>query len=73
MQLNIYIPKDKANVLAKLDALSRQLGKPKNEMVIEALERYLWVSANTGGLGKYATRVTGSLSRHDIYGDRPKP
>ena len=73
LQLNIYVPKDKESLLAKLDAMSKELGKPKNEMVIEALERYLRLSAGAGELGKYPTKVTGPLSRRDIYGDRAKP
>lgn len=73
MQLNIYVPKDKEDLLARLDAVSKELGRPKNEMVIEALERYLRLNAPIAELGKYATRVTGSLSRRDIYGDRVKP
>lgn len=73
LQLNIYVPRDKEDVLARLDAVSKELGRPKNEMVIEALERYLRLNAPTVELGKYPTRVTGSLSRRDIYGDRAKP
>jgi hypothetical protein len=73
MQLNIYVPKHRAGVVAKLDALAKELGKPKNELVIEALERYLRSYAHAGSLGKYATKATGSLSRQDIYGDRTRP
>jgi len=73
LQLNIYVPKGKEGILAKLDAVSRDLGKPKNEIVIEALERYLRLSAATIELGRYPTKVVGSLSRKEIYGDRVKP
>ena len=38
MQLNIYVPKEKERVLIQLDALSRDLGRPKNEIVLMALE-----------------------------------
>lgn len=73
MQLNIYVPKDKEGLVARLDSVSRQTGKPKNEMVIEALEQYLRLSPSVGALGAYPSTVTGSLSRRDIYGDRTKP
>jgi hypothetical protein len=72
MQLNIYVPKDKQDIVRKLDAAARVLGRPKNELVIEALEKYLRTNSPTVRLGKYPTRVIGSLSRTDIYGDRVK-
>ena len=72
MQLNIYVPKEKEALLARLDAVSKEQGRPKNEMVIEALERYLRLTRVSVELGKYAMGVTGSLSRRDIYEGRPK-
>lgn len=30
MQLNIYVPKDKQDIVRKLDAAARALGRPKN-------------------------------------------
>jgi hypothetical protein len=41
-------------------------------LVIEALEQYLQTNARTIRLGTYPSRVIGSLSRRDIYGDRVK-
>ncbi len=41
MQLNIYVPKDKAEVLEALDEAARRTGRPKSELAIEALESYL--------------------------------
>lgn len=41
MQLNIYIPKEKARVLEALDEAARRMGRPKNELALEALETYL--------------------------------
>lgn len=70
--VNIYVPKDKQDIVRKLDAAARALGRPKNELVIEALEKYLRTNSPTVRLGKYPTRVIGSLSRTDIYGDRVK-
>ncbi|MGE5578944.1 MAG: hypothetical protein ACM3WU_02770 [Bacillota bacterium] len=72
MQLNIYVPKEKEALLARLDAVSKEQGKPKNEIVIDALERYLRLSAVSIELGKYALGATGSLSRRDIYDGRGK-
>ncbi|HHY35487.1 MAG TPA: ribbon-helix-helix domain-containing protein [Firmicutes bacterium] len=73
MQLNMYVPKDKEEILARLDAISKETGKPKNEIVIEALERYLRLSAVPAKLGRYPTRVVGSVSRKEVYGDRVEP
>ncbi len=72
MQLNIYIPKEKEELLARLDSVSKERGKPKNEIVIDAIERYLRLVVVSAELGKYAMGETGSLSRRDIYGERPK-
>ncbi len=41
MQLNIYVPKDKAGVVQALDEAAKRTGKQKNELVLEALEAYL--------------------------------
>ncbi|MEX0974751.1 MAG: hypothetical protein WD024_05295 [Bacillota bacterium] len=70
MQLNIYVPKEKERVLIQLDALSRDLGRPKNEIVLMALEQYLGSTPRRAELGTYPTKTVGQLSRKDIYGDR---
>ena len=70
MQLNIYVPRDKAHLLSRLDEVSKSLGRPKNEMVLEALERFLAVNRATMSLPTRRGRVSGSLSRDDIYRDR---
>lgn len=41
MQLNIYVPRTKASVLKELDRVSRETGRQKNALVLEALERFL--------------------------------
>ncbi len=41
MQLNIYVPKEKTRVLEALDEATRRTGRPKSELVLEALEGYL--------------------------------
>lgn len=72
MQLNIYVPKEKEGLLAQLDAVSKERGKPKNEIVIDAIERYFRLVVVSAELGKYAMGETGPLSRRDIYDGRPK-
>ncbi|HET7036108.1 MAG TPA: ribbon-helix-helix protein, CopG family [Thermomicrobiaceae bacterium] len=41
MQLNIYVPKEKAAVVEALEEAARRTGRPKNELVLEALDDYL--------------------------------
>lgn len=41
MQLNVYVPKEKAEIVRALDAAAKRTGRPKNELVLEALEAYL--------------------------------
>jgi hypothetical protein len=41
MQLNLHVPKDRERLLGRLDSAARRLGKPKNQVVLDAIERYL--------------------------------
>ena len=41
MEFSIYVPKDKARILEALDEKAKGSGRPKNEIVLEALEAYL--------------------------------
>jgi hypothetical protein len=41
MQLNLHVPKDRERLLGRLDAAARRLGRPKNQVVLDAIERYL--------------------------------
>ncbi len=41
MQLNIYVPKQKAHLLERLKVESQRTGRPKNAFVLEALQKYL--------------------------------
>ncbi len=41
MQLNIYVPKEKAHLLERLKVESQRTGRPKNALVLEALQKYL--------------------------------
>ena len=70
VQLNIYVPQDKAHLVLRLGEVSKALGRPKNEMVLEALERFLAVNRVPVALPVRRGKVVGSLSREDIYRDR---
>lgn len=54
MQLNTYVPKDRANLVEALDAEAKRTGRSKNDIVLDALEAYLqkkplkWESHNLG-------------------------
>src|SRR5207302_8746882 len=41
MQMNIYVPKDREQTLKRLDRASRRTGRPKSELVLEAIDAYL--------------------------------
>lgn len=41
MQLNLYVPKARANLVQALDDAARRTGRPRNELALEALEVYL--------------------------------
>jgi hypothetical protein len=41
MQMNIYVPRDREQTLRRLDRASRRTGRPKSELVLEAIDAYL--------------------------------
>jgi len=41
VQLNLHVPKDRERLLGRLDSAARRLGRPKSQLVLDALERYL--------------------------------
>ncbi len=67
MQLNIYVPKEKESLIEALHSTAKRTGRAKNELVLEALERYLkedkpqWRTFHMGGFE--------FPSREEIYGD----
>lgn len=69
MQLNVYIPKEKAEILTLLEQTAEHTGRPKNELIIEALERYL-PSKVSASLGKFSLGEVKPLSRAEIYEGR---
>jgi len=69
MQLNVYIPKEKAEILTLLEQTAELTKRPKNELIIEALERYL-PSKVPASLGKFSLGEVKPLSRAEIYEGR---
>jgi metal-responsive CopG/Arc/MetJ family transcriptional regulator len=65
MQLNIYVPSQKSRLLRELDEASRRTGRPKNELVMEALERYLPTTRPT--LGRHRLGEVKGWHRRDLY------
>ncbi|MDI3280732.1 MAG: hypothetical protein QJR13_05115 [Bacillota bacterium] len=71
MQLNIYIPKEKSDLLTKLEQTAKITGRPKNELILEALERYL-PSVAPLALGRFDLGEVKPASRADLYEGRLK-
>lgn len=68
MQLNVYVPKDRARVLRSLDEAAQRSGRPKNELVLEALERYL--TAARPALPTFHLGDVLMPSRKELYEER---
>jgi hypothetical protein len=68
VQLNIYVPKSRAELLAALDRISRESGQQKNELVLEALERFL--QQRPRALGSYNLGAIIPWTRGDLYAGR---
>ena len=68
MQFNIYVPKEKAHVLAALDRAAQLTGRPKNELVLEALEKYLPKAPEEPG--RYSMGAVNFPRRSDLYEER---
>jgi hypothetical protein len=41
VQLNVHVPKERERLLGRLEAAARRSGRPKNQVVLDAIERYL--------------------------------
>lgn len=73
MQLNVYVPKNRRGIVRLLDAASKQRGRPKNDLVLEAIERFLRTTAVTHAaprLGRYHLGSVRTGRRGDLYGRR---
>lgn len=70
MQLNVYVPESRGHVLRMLEAASERTGRPKNDLVLDAVERYL--SSAEGGLepGRYELGEVRLGRRGDLYDGR---
>lgn len=69
MQFNIYVPKEKERIVEIIYKISAMTGKPKNELVIEALEKFIAMPIiEKPELGRFDIG-TKQIDRKDIYED----
>ncbi len=71
--LRVNVPHGKEHLVFRLDEVANALGRPKNELVLEALERFLAVTKPQVALPVRKGKVIGQLSREEIYGGRGLP
>jgi len=75
MQLNLHVPKDRERLIGRLEVAARRLGRPKNQVVLDAIERYLEEQGGgpqrpAGGLRLPVLRLgVKPFRRADIYDD----
>ena len=69
MQLNIYVPKEKTSVLMALDRKAQSTKRPKNELVLEALEQYLQ-NTEPAELGRFGLGAQEFPKRGELYEGR---
>lgn len=70
MQMNIYVPKDKENLVDALERAAADSGRPKNELVLEALERYLRAAKRPVELARVSLGQTTPAPRRELYEGR---
>jgi hypothetical protein len=72
MQLNIHVPKEREAVLADLEAEASASGKPKNQIVLDALAAYLDSRRRRpkARLRSWNLGAVGELHRADLYEER---
>lgn len=74
MQLNIHVPREREAVIAELEAEATASGKPKNQIVLDALTAYLRRRHGYGGrkprLRTWNLGTPGELRRADLYEER---
>lgn len=68
MQLNVYVPKDKEAVIEELDAAAKRMGRPKNELVLDAVEAFL--AERRPALEVFHLGDVDMPSRDELYGER---
>jgi hypothetical protein len=75
VQLNLHVPKDRERLLGRLEGAARRLGRPKSQVVLDALERYLEAEEGRGVVTGDATLPVFHMGamvpfrRADLYGD----
>jgi predicted DNA-binding protein len=70
VQLNIYVPKEKHHIITSLEEAAKTTKRPKNELILEALEHYLPDISAT--LGKFSLGEIIETRRSEIYEGRLK-
>ena len=76
MQLNLHVPKDRERLVSRLDSVARRLGRPKSQIVLDALEQYLdqaegepaWKIRQTG-VPVFHLGEMSPFRRADLYDD----
>ena len=61
MQLNLHVPRDRERLLGQLEVAARRLGRPKSQVVLDALEQ--WLEMQGGG----AERMDGTLDLPKLH------
>ncbi len=76
MQLNVHVPKDREDLIRELDDAVTKLERPKSEIVLDAVERYLADLHRRRGARRaveiptFDLGVPRTMRRADIYDDR---
>ena len=74
VQLNIHVPRAREAVIAELEAEAAATGKPKNQIVLDALVAHLRARSRRGRrkpqLRTWNLSATGDLRRADLYEER---
>ncbi len=72
-QLNIYVPAQDKDLLARLRRLSARTGKPINRLVLEAISDYLHRHTPTApAFRAFDLGLKGPWERADLYEERLK-
>jgi predicted DNA-binding protein len=74
VQLNLHVPRDRERLLGRLESAARRLGRPKNQVVLDAIEHYL-DEADPGrragsGVPTFRMGDVAAFERGDLYADR---
>ena len=77
MQLNVHVPKERERLLGRLEGAARRLGRPKNQVVLDAIERYLdddrdevRGSKVSGSIPAFHLGEVAPFTREELYSER---